>query len=246
MNEPGIAALLAASEATWPAARIIELPGWRIRDGAGGGQRVSAASATTGRPAIAAMEAAQAALGQVPLVMIRPGEEALDTALAARGYEIRDPVMFYAGRVEDLATIPPPLSVFEVPWPPMRVQEEIWEQGGVGRARLAVMDRAGGPKCTILGRVRDHPAGTAFVAAGGEIAMLHALEVAPHLRRAGTAANIMRGAALWARSQGVGWLAVAVTEANRAARALYSSLCMRPCGGYHYRGKVPAPGESGG
>lgn len=235
MNEPGIGALLEVCEATWPPARRIDLPGWQLRDGAGGGQRVSAATATTSAPSIPAMESAQAALGQPPLVMIRPGDAALDRTLEGAGYRVKDPVTAYLAPVAALAVAPPPVSAFQVAWPPVRIQEELWAEGGIGPERLAVMARVEGPKCTILGRSKDQPAGTAFVALAGDIAMLHALEVTPRLRRAGTAVNMMRGAALWAQGAGANWLSVLVTNANAPANALYSALGMRPVGSYHYR-----------
>ena len=237
MSLPDPGALFAANEATWPPERVIEVPGWRVRAGGGGGGRVSSASAVEPLPDIGAMEAAQAALGQPPLVMVRPEEAALDAALAAAGYEIGDAVLFYAGRAEDLAVPLPPVSAFEVAWPPLRVQHAIWKETGIASPRIAVMERASHPKCTILGRASDQPAGTAFVAAGGNIAMLHALAVLPHLRRAGVGANIMHAAARWACLHGAGWIGLAVTETNLAARGLYSALGMSVCGGYHYRQK---------
>ncbi|NDR55540.1 GNAT family N-acetyltransferase [Aliiruegeria sabulilitoris] len=242
MTAPDLATLFAAIDATWPARRIIELPGWRVREGAGGGQRVSTASATTRAPSIPAMEGAQAALHQVPLVMVRPGDETLDAALESAGYRIKDPVTFYLSEIETLALPPPPVAAFHVSWPPMRVQEEIWHEGGIGPERLAVMDRVETTKCAILGRNSDRPAGTAFVALDGQIAVLHALEVSPGLRRKGAAVHMMRGAAIWARDFGAKWFCVLVTKANTPANALYSSLGMRPTGGYHYRIKLPDRG----
>ncbi|MEM1432386.1 MAG: GNAT family N-acetyltransferase, partial [Pseudomonadota bacterium] len=60
-----------ALEATWPPAAWHEADGWRIGAGGGGGKRVSAARALAETPDIAAMERAQEALGQPPLVMVR-------------------------------------------------------------------------------------------------------------------------------------------------------------------------------
>ena len=80
-------------------------------------------------------------------------------------------------------------------------------------------------------------AGVAFVAANGDAAFLHALEVRPALRRQGTAVNILKMAAKWAISQGAGQLALAVTLANGPANHLYASLGMAVVGRYHYRQK---------
>jgi ribosomal protein S18 acetylase RimI-like enzyme len=63
------------------------------------------------------------------------------------------------------------------------------------------------------------------------------LEVSPPYRRQGCAQNILRAAAVWARQQGADTLALAVTEANGGARALYASQGMQVVGQYHYRQK---------
>ena len=46
------------------------------------------------------------------------------------------------------------------------------------------------------------------------------------------------GAQQWAAEQGADRLALAVTQANSGAIALYTSLGMQPVGEYHYRIKV--------
>lgn len=237
MIRPDRGEIFAAIDATWPAARYLDIPGWCVREGAGGGNRVSAATATRDAPDISAMEAAQAKLGQHPLVMVRPDERVLDARLEDAGYRIKDPVVVLASPVERLAKAPPPVSAFHVTWPPMQIQAELWAEGGIGPARLAVMDRVTGPRLALLGRAEDQPAGTAFAAIHGDIAMLHALEVAPRLRRNGVGLHLMQGAALWARDKGAAWMAVLVTVANTPARALYASLGMEAVEEYHYRTK---------
>ena len=225
--------LFPAMEATWPPARSWRLGPFCPRDGAGGGKRVSAAS-LEGDFAGADLDAAEAAMA-VPLFLIRPGDEALDAALAARGYRLVDPVLAYA---VPLAGIAQPERMTTFPhWPPMEIARALWADAGIGPARLAVMERAAGPKCVILGRVQDRAAGVAFVACHGDTAMLHALEVVPALRRQGSAHNILRAAAAWALDQGAATLSLVVTEANATARGLYASLGMNLVGQYHYRQK---------
>lgn len=224
-------------DATWPPAAARTVGPWCIREGRGGGKRVSAATAELpwAEADIAQAEAAQRALGQEPLFMIRRGEEALDAALAARGYRVVDPVVVYHAPVADLATQPPPpISTFCL-WPMLQIMRDLWAEGGIGPGRLAVMDRAAGPKTAILGRVNDRAAGVAFVAADGAAAMLHALHVVPDQRRQGIAVKMMRAAAFWAQDQGISDLFLAVTEANAGARALYASLGMAIVEKYHYR-----------
>lgn len=231
------AALQAAMDATWPAAAMHRLGPWMLRDGAGGGKRVSAATAEGDwtEVDIAQAEDAMAAMGQDKLFLIRASDGDLDAALQARGYRVVDPVVAYAAPVADLAATPPAHMSSFPHWPPMEIARALWADAGIGPGRLAVMARAGAPKCVILGRAGDRAAGVAFVAMDGKTAMLHALEVAPALRRQGSAYNILRAAAVWAQSEGAEQLALVVTEANDAARRLYASLGMAIVGQYHYR-----------
>lgn len=229
----------AAAAATWPAAASHRKGPWLIREGQGGGKRVCATT-LQGRFRAAdlqAAEAAMAALGQDRLFMIRQGDEALDAALARRGYRVVDPVVIQAAPCGELARPKPdPMAAF-AHWPPLQSVSEIWADGDIGPARLAVMGRAPDPKTAILGRASDRAAGVAFVAIAGNIATLHALEVRPALRRQGTAVNILRKAAGWAQDHGAAWFSVLVTRANEPANDLYASLGMSIVGQYHYRQK---------
>lgn len=230
-------ATLALLDATWPAAAYSRAGGFTIREGLGGGSRVSAATTEAAFPQtdLVAAEAAQSALGQSPLFMIRNGQEALDRALEMRGYRVKDPVAIYAAATADLADpAPDPMAAFAL-WPPLEIMRDLWAEGGIGPARLAVMDRVTGPKTAIMARAKDRVSGTAFVAVDGAHAMLHALHVTAAQRRQGSAVNIMRKAALWAQDHGATELFLAVTKHNLAANALYASLGMRIVGQYHYR-----------
>lgn len=232
------AALLEAMDATWPPAALHRTGGWLLREGRGGGNRVSCLTRTADAAPIAAAEAAARGLGQVPVFRLSPGavpgDEELDAALAARGYAIRHPVIFQSAPVDRLAVEPPPVSAF-AHWPPLAVQCAIWAETGTGPARIAVMDRAPAPKAAVLGRSQDKAAGTGFVAVAGRIAMLHALCVRPDLRRLGTARHMLARAAIWAREAGASTLALAVEAENAGAIALYDAAGMHRAGGYHYR-----------
>ncbi|RMD92849.1 MAG: GNAT family N-acetyltransferase [Alphaproteobacteria bacterium] len=234
---PDTRRLLAAIDATWPAASISRAGPWVIREGAGGGQRVSAASAAgpVREADIETAEKAMRALGQNPLFILAKADRALDGWLEARGYEVVDPVNLYAAPVEVIARQPfERMRAFAV-WPLLAIMRDLWAAGGVGPERIAVMERAEGPATGILARTDDRPAGVAFAAIDREIAMIHAIHVAPELRRSGTASNIMRCAARWAQDRGAKYLALAVTRSNLAANGLYSSLGMKVVGNYHYR-----------
>ena len=225
--------------ATWPAKSLRDVDGWTIREGAGGGSRVSAATATTGASLEQHSVAANAMrkLGQTPLFMVRAGEDELDALLERDGYVIKDPVTYYTAPTKVLAKQrPPAVTCFEV-WPPLAAQAEIWAQGGIDTARFAIMDRVNGTKTTILGRLNDTPAGTAFAAIHDGTAMLHAIETAVTHRRKGLGRHMLTAMSFWAQDQGADTVALLVTRANVAANALYASLGMTPVGGYHYRNK---------
>ncbi|NNK79650.1 MAG: GNAT family N-acetyltransferase [Litoreibacter sp.] len=225
-------------EATWPPLSRKTVGDWVIREGAGGGKRVSAATLETdagGTSDVARAEQEMRALGQTSLFSLKPEQTELDTILAGNGYEVVDPTILFHVPIRDLGEIEiPPLSAFPI-WEPLQIMRDIWQAGGVGAARQAVMERVSGPKTGILGRINNKPAGAAFVALHGQVAMLHALEILEDERRQGLGRNLALAAAKWALGQGATDFALAVTRANRAATALYSSLGMRECGAYHYR-----------
>ena len=235
MSGPEAGRLVAALEATWPPAERVSHSGWTLRRGDGGGKRVSAASPEGPEADIGVAEAAMRAWGQVPLFRILPGEEALDAALADRGYCVIDPTVFYAARAEALVEAGDETARLIRVSTPLALADDIWEAGGIGPGRRAVMARAPEPKITLLCRLGDRPAGVAFLGVAGHIAMLHAVEVLAEHRRGGAGAALARGAARFAAEHGAEWLALAVTEANRPARALYERLGMVPAGRYHYR-----------
>jgi GNAT superfamily N-acetyltransferase len=228
-------------EATRPAANISQTGNWIIRQGAGGGQRVSSATANgpVGDGDIPAAEQAMRALGQDPLFMLHHDDTALDGLLAARGYLFHDPVLMYHCPIETLTALNPArLAAFPV-WPPLEIVREIWTENGIGPGRQAVMERAQGPKTAILARHNDRAAGCAYVAIHGKTAMLHALEVVPEQRRQGVANNIMGCAAIWAQNQGATSFSVICVRENSPANALYTSLGMKNVGYYHYRKTDP-------
>ena len=230
------AALYAAIDGTWPAAKFQSVGPWLLRDGQGGGKRVCAATALAevADADIPAAEGAMRRLGQRPLFMIRDSDAALDAALAARKYAIVDPVNAYVAPVGSLTDVPiPRVTAFAI-WEPLAIMAEIWANGGIGPERLEVMRRAT-LKTGILARWNDKPAGTGFAAIHDGIAMVHAVEVLPHQRRQGVAGWIMRRAAFWARDTGADTFAVLCTQENEAANRLYQRLGFSLLCGYHYR-----------
>ena len=219
---------------TWPAARLWTEGGWTLRDGQGGGKRVSAATIAAPEADIAQAETSMRAMGQRPLFMIRSGDDPLDTELAARGYAIVDPVNLYVAPVAQLTDVPiPRVTAFDI-WEPLAIMLEIWAKGGIGPERIQVMHRAK-TKTAILTRWNEMPGGVAFAAIHDGVCMVHAVEVLEHQRQQGVAKWLMRRAAFWAERQGADRLAVLCTKANVGANCLYQSLGFAHVGDYHYR-----------
>ena len=231
---PNASRLYEVCDQTWPAARRWQQDGWTLRDGQGGGKRVSAATMAAPGADVTLAETAMRAMGQTPLFMIRDGEEAVDQALEARGYRVVDPVTMYVLPIDRLTDVPiPRVTAFEI-WEPLAIMVEIWAAGGIGPARLAVMDRAR-TKTGILSRWNEKPAGVAFAAIHDGVCMVHAVEVLPHQRRAGVGSWMMRRAAFWGQAQGAAHISVLCTHANTGANRLYRALGFAPVGDYHYR-----------
>ena len=229
------AEVFTALDATWPAADLQERDGWLLRKGAGGGKRVSAASAVSPGADIDVAANAMRAMGQPPLFQVRGDETALDGALDAAGYSIIDPVLIYAAPVTALIDgLSEQSRVYRGQFA-VAAMQEIWGAGGIGPARLAIMDRASAPKSWLMTRTSDRPAGVAFVGVSGNFAMAHAIEVSASYRRQGAARALLSGAATFASDNGATHLALAVTKANIAANSLYQSLGMKVVAGYHYR-----------
>lgn len=237
IGDPDIAR---AFETTWPAAEYASAGGFLVGRGRGGGGRVSSARAA--RPNwteadIARAETIQRSWNERPMFRVADDDAALAQALAAQGFRHGTPTAILAADCARLTALPvPPLATFEI-WPPLAMQRDIWSDGNVSAARQAVMERVALPKTALLGRMQDRAAGAAFVALDGPVAMIHAIEVVPALRRQGVAGWLIRMAATWAEAQGATRLALAVGRANTGARAAYDRLGFAELGGYGYWSK---------
>jgi N-acetylglutamate synthase len=234
MARPTETEIFKTVDATWAPYAFHQQDGWLIREGAGGGQRVSAATLLPGShaPDINVAASKMRALGQNPLFMIRTSDGVLDAMLNNMGYNIVDPVAVLVAHTQSLTANPPNRAH------PIRIGDDldvnaknIWAMGGIDQPRLDVMARVSGPK-TIL---TAGDMGVAFAAAHNGIAMVHAVEVAKNQRRKGVAQALMYKAAGWARKQGCTWVAVLTVRANTPACTLYWQLGMKEAAAYHYR-----------
>jgi len=238
-NLPDESRLLRAMDKTWAPARTYRIAPWTFRKGADGGKRVSAT--TSDSPVTAAdidlAEAEMRRMGQPLLFQVRNSADPLDAQLEGRGYRIVDPVVMFVAPVDPVAGIESvPLNAIPSD-EPLAMMEELWAANDIGAGRINVMRRTPKPKTHFFSRFKDAPAGCAFVAIDDDIAMLHALAVAPEFRRFGVARRIMGRAAIWARENGANTISVVTTGENLPAQGLFSGLGMRIVGKYHYRMK---------
>lgn len=238
--------LFAAIDVTWPPAGISRLGPWLLRRGAGGGHRVSCATATgTVTPAEidAAEEAMQLAGGPV-LFRIHPADAGLDAQLAARGYAVAHrSCVLHAPAAEIAAHAPSDPTDAILCDGALAILREIWFDGGLGPERIAVMDRVAAPARAVLGRHRERPAGAAFVALAGRIALVHALHIRSEARRAGLGRKIIGQAASWARDMGAESLIALTLRENTPAMRLFSGIGMQLVENYHYRTREPTVRE---
>lgn len=225
--------------ATWPAKSTYDVEGWRIRDGAAGGKRASAATwEGSGAPDLTVMEHENEKLGQHRLVMVRAGEDALDQQLEDAGYTIIDPVTMYAGPIDIFTAQKPDVAMSYAIWEPLQVMTDIWTAGGIGEGRIDLMHRCALPKTGIMARTGDIAAATGFGAIYQDNLMLHAIEVLAEHRGKGLAKRILNHAGHWAQDRGAKYMTLVTTRANEAANGLYTSLGMQDVGHYHYRIKT--------
>lgn len=229
-------ALARAFETTWPAAEYADAGGIRLGRAPGAGGRVNSARVTgdwTGDDLDRAIAQFQD-WGLPPVFRALDQDQALQQALAARGFHRSNPTAIMASPIARLTDRDlPPVTTFTI-WPPMAIQREIWAAGNIKAARQQVMLRVAAPRTSILGRIKDRAAGAGFVAIDGDVAMIHAIEVLPDWRRHGLAGWMMRQAAIWAAGQGAARVGLAVSRANLGARAMYQGLGFEEVAGYAY------------
>lgn len=234
MTTPSQIDLFNAVDATWAPYAFHTHENWLVREGAGGGQRVSATTLLSEihdyQISIAVEK--MASLGQTPLFMIRNTDEKLDAELHGLNYDIVDPVVILIAETQKLLRNPTnQMQAVQTLGAPNANVKSIWADGGINQGRLNVMARVEAPKTIInAGQM-----GVAFAAAFNSIAMVHAVEVASAHRRKGVANALMYKAFQWAEEQNCKWVSVLTVRENIPARTLYENLGMVESAAYHYR-----------
>ncbi|ARO13671.1 GCN5-related N-acetyltransferase [Ketogulonicigenium robustum] len=238
--------MLDLMEPTWPPAARVQQGALVLRQGQGGGSRVSAITrAGTPRDALAALPEAETIVrgwGQTPLYMLSDGDaddDALAALLQARGYQKTDAVFIFDGPLP-VAALPTDAALrLSYGWPADAAALAAWANDGrVGDARMAVMARAQGPKTVIALSDNGKPVGALFIAVHAGAAVLHALEVVPAARGRGYSHVLLGAASHWAATQGAQRMLLVVSKDNTPAVTLYLRHGLQAVGGYYYLGAV--------
>ncbi len=234
MTAPSQIDLFNTVDATWAPYVFHTDENWLIREGAGGGQRVSATTLLSGAQGYQISTAVKkmVSLGQTPLFMIRNTDAKLDAELHGLNYDIVDPVVILIAKTKELLrTAPNQVQAVQTIDTPNENVKNIWASGGINQGRLNVMARVKAPKTII----NTGEMGVAFAAAFNGVAMVHAVEVASSHRRKGVANALMYKAFQWAKEQNCMWVSVLTVRENIPARTLYENLGMVEAAAYHYR-----------
>ena len=243
-----IAELEARAFAAWPAARVEELGGWRLRATSGVTRRAN--SAWTSGPvddlarAIARAEAFYAERGLPAIFQLCPLSPAgLDEALAARGYAVDAPVAILSAPLAELARELPAGSEVRID---AAIADDWFELSG-GRARFAavqpvyrgILERigaGGGARAGFaLATLDGVAAATALGVRDGAWLGVFSVATLPEFRRRGAATALLRALARWGRALGASGAYLQVERDNRTAFDLYLRDGFREVYGYHYR-----------
>jgi N-acetylglutamate synthase len=252
-NAPAIEALERLAYASWPAAEVRELDGWRLRFTGGVTRRANSVWVNEGRdtPELAARIAAveefyrdrrQPALFQLsPLA--RPAR--LDAELAARGYAVDAETSLQTADARVAAAgVEGTKNVRTEP----RLFEEWFEVSG-RRGRFAnaqdvyrgLLERLGERAVYALAVDGGEPAAVGLLVIDGKWAGISSMLTLATQRRRGHANAIIRALAHNALARGVERLYLQVERGNPAALELYAARGFRERYRYHYRGRAGAP-----
>ena len=242
IHRDGLIGIERAAVRAWPAGETRLVDGWLWRYSGGGSQRANSVSALNyeGRDVERTIDAIEALYRehdapvrfQVGFPLSQPDN--LDERLAARGYEIHDPV----------TTLLKPVAVVEAPADV--VLRESPSQGWLS-VYLANVTADRRPFATaILARVPEPCVFAEAVREGNVIAtalgvfhentvIAECVGTANSARRQGAAAAVMRALEAWGGELGAHTIGLQAVTTNAPAQGLYAALGYVPAGTYHYR-----------
>jgi GNAT superfamily N-acetyltransferase len=244
-----VLALEEVALAGWPAPDTRWLGRWLLRAAAGFTGRANSVLplGDPGRPldeALAEVAAWYGERGLPPRVVIPvPAREALDGALAVRGWTLYNPTQVLTADVEvTLRTLPerpdlPPVTIEDTPADDWIGAYHYRGGGGLPPAGRAILTGSRQPGFAVV-----RAGGTAGpVLAIGRAAVddgwvgVTAVEVDPGHRRRGLAGHVLRELLRWAAERSATSAYLQVAEENEPALRLYERLGFAPHHRYHYR-----------
>lgn len=231
------------SRNAWPALRQAERDGWLLRQARGHTKRANSVHAILpgDRPladVIAWAETCYARAGLATIFRLTPlSPEALEDALAARGYVLVEPSLVQVTDMQSGWSYAPDVMLTDLDDPTwLTAFARADGLSTAQQATLHAMLAAIVPNAT-LARIEQHGEAVAFgmaVAERGYVSFYDMLTRSDHRRR-GHGRRIMESLMAWGRDHGARRGALQVVEANAPARALYASFGFSTVYGYRYR-----------
>jgi GNAT superfamily N-acetyltransferase len=242
IHRDGLIGIERAAVRAWPAGETRRVDGWLWRYSGGGSQRANSVSALSYEGAdvegtIDAIEALYREHGapvrfQVGFPLSRPDD--LDQRLAARGYEIHDPVTTLLKSVEPV-TASMDVVMREAPsegWLSVYLANVTPDRRPFATAILA---RVPGP-CVFAEAIREGAViATALGVFHENTVIAECVGTASTARRQGAAAAVMRALEAWGAGLGAHTIGLQAVTTNMPAQGLYAALGYAPAGTYHYR-----------
>lgn len=253
MRDDEVHALERAAFDAWTAQEIAPLGPWRLRFMHGVTNRANSVWAGPGEPpggfarAIGEVEAWYAARGRPPIFQITPAADPrLDAQLAARGYEVFDPVSF---RVAETARVAAAPSREGVRASCESALSDAWFELSGRRGRFR------GPEVSVYRAFLDRLAGRAgfasaalpetgpsaaigavgFTVVAPPLAGVFSMLTLPEQRRRGLAEAVLGAIARFAIARDATRLYLQVEVDNAPALALYARAGFVEAHRYHYR-----------
>jgi GNAT superfamily N-acetyltransferase len=242
LHRDGLIGIEWAAVRAWPAGETRVVDGWLWRYSGGGSQRANSVSALSYDGAdvertidtIENMyrEHAAPVRFQVGFPLSRPDD--LDQRLAARGYEIHDPVTTLLKPVASVAA-PADVTLHEAPsdgWLSVYLANVTPDRRPFA---TAILERVPGPR-VFAEVVRDGAViATALGVFHENTVIAECVGTASTARRQGAAAAVMRALEAWGARLGAHTIGLQAVTTNMPAQGLYAALGYVPAGTYHYR-----------
>lgn len=242
IHRDGLIGIERAAVRAWPAGETRRVDGWLWRYSGGGSQRANSVSALSYEGAdvegtIDAIEALYREHGapvrfQVGFPLSQPDD--LDQRLAARGYEVHDPVTTLLKSVEPV-TAPTDVVLREAPsegWLSVYLANVTPDRRPFATAILARVPEP----CVFAEAIRDGAVvATALGVFHENTVIAECVGTASTARRQGAAAAVMRALEGWGAGLGAHTIGLQAVTTNMPAQGLYAALGYAPAGTYHYR-----------